>query len=211
MEHLNGTIKNWSKSNFQIFWGEIAPCDHLVQFYESNHIFLNTLEGFIGDGFLKGENVIIIATPEHISEINARLVSQNFDIEKLTATGAYIAVEVSEAISKFMINDWPDEKLFIEFVNSLLTQAPAASKTRVFGEIVAVLWEQGLHGATVQLEDLWHRFLHTNPFCLYCAYPKSGFTQDFTDSILNICKSHSRIIDGSPRPSTEIYYTPSVL
>ncbi len=81
-----------------------------------------------------------------------------------------------------------------------------SSKVRVFGEIVAVLWDQGLTGATVQLEYLWHRLLNKDPFCLYCAYPKSGFTQNATTSIDTICKAHSKVIDGSARPSTELYY-----
>ena len=116
-------------------------------------------------------------------------------------------MDASAAAAAFMISDWPDETLFESFVSALLARAQTGNrKVRVFGEIVSVLWHQGHTGATVQLETLWHRFQHQNRFCLYCAYPKSGFTQDSNASIEKICNSHSKVIDGDARPSTEVYY-----
>jgi hypothetical protein len=197
----------WDNSNIQVFWGEIAPCDHLVQIYENDIIFLNTLEGFVGDGFLKNESVIVIATPEHIHNLNLRLINQGFDIDALKATDQYILMDASDAAAEFMLGDWPDDKLFTSFVSSLFARAQSGNrKVRVFGEIVSVLWHQGHTGATVQLENLWHRLQHENRFCLYCAYPKSGFTQDSNASLEKICNAHSKVIDGETRPSTEVYY-----
>lgn len=31
--------KDWEKTNMQVFWGEIAPCDHVVQIYENDEVF----------------------------------------------------------------------------------------------------------------------------------------------------------------------------
>ena len=39
----------------EVFWGEISPCEHLVQFYEEDGVFLDTLEGFVGGGLRAGE------------------------------------------------------------------------------------------------------------------------------------------------------------
>ena len=202
---------DWGKSNIQVFWGEIAPCDHMVQFYDNDKVFLNTLEGFAGDGFIRGDSVIVIATPEHLDDLNKRLKSQDFDIASLKSKDQYITLDAHESASQIMVNGWPDENKFTEFVTALMNRAQKhGGKVRVFGEIVAVLWDQGHCGATVQLEKLWHRIQPEKGFSLYCAYPKSGFTQDCTDSIENICLSHSKLIDGVARPSTEIYYKESV-
>src|SRR5688572_3341161 len=152
----------WDQSNIQDFWGEIAPCDHLVQVYENEKVFLNTLEGLAGDGFLKGESVIVIATAEHIQSLNIRLIQQGFDIDKLRVDDQYIELDAREAARQFMVNNWPDETMFHNFVSSLLTRAQKNNrKVRVFGEIVAILWEEGHNGATVQLENLWHGLQHT--------------------------------------------------
>ena len=199
-------IKEWENSNIQVFWGEIAPCDHLIQIYENDKIFLDTLEGFAGAGFLAGDSVVIIATAPHLENLNARLRKQGFNLESLKKRSQYIPLEANETLSKFMVNDWPDERLFRNLVTDILKDATKDNrKVRAFGEMVAVLWEKGLNGATVQLEHLWCD-LHKGDFTLYCAYPKNGFTQSALDSIETICKTHTKIIDGYPRPATEIYY-----
>ncbi len=53
-----------------------------------------------------------------------------------------------------LVNNWPDENLFFEFITTLLKRVQQNNrKVRAFGEMVAVLWEQGFNGATVQLEN----------------------------------------------------------
>ena len=199
--------ETWETSNLQVFWGEIAPCDHIVQIYENDHLFLDALEGFIGSGFLAEDAVIIIATNEHRVEIQRRLATQGFNVGALMARDQFIVLDAEETLSKFMINNWPDETLFVETIMSLLQRVRKTNyKIRAFGEMVALLWQQGFNGATVQLESLWNKLHKQNEFTLFCAYPKIGFTQDMHASMNKICCEHNKIIDGSPRPSTEIYY-----
>ena len=31
----------------KVFWGEMSPCDHLVQIYQDDEILLDSLEGFV--------------------------------------------------------------------------------------------------------------------------------------------------------------------
>jgi hypothetical protein len=61
-------------------------------------------------------------------------------------------------------------------------------------KMVDRLWGQGLSGATVQLERLWHALCRQEGFSLFCAYPKSGFTQNAEESIREICEAHSRVL-----------------
>jgi hypothetical protein len=201
------TSEYWQSSSLQVFWGELAPCDHIVQIYENDKIFLDSLEGFVGSGLLAGDAVIIIATTEHLVAIEKRLKKQGFNMDKLASSDQYIGLDADETLSKFMVNDWPDEDLFMELVTTLFKRAQQNNrKVRAFGEMVALLWKQGLNGATVQLENLWTRFQKKDEFTLFCAYPKVGFTQDMHASMDLICCQHSKVIDGGPRPSTEIYY-----
>lgn len=209
MADINNGI--WKRSNLQVFWGEIAPCDHIVQIYENDNTFLDSLEGFIGSGLIAGDCIIIIATDKHLQAIDTRLRHQGFNMDLLIERDQYIGIEASELLSKFMVNNWPDEVLFYESISSLLKRAQQQKrKIRAFGEMVALLWEQGLNGATVHLESLWNQVQKKNEFTLFCAYPKIGFTQDINTSINMICCEHNKIIDGSPRPSTEIYYKTAI-
>jgi hypothetical protein len=40
-------------SQARIFWGEIAPNEHIAHFYDDNEVFLATLAGFIAQGLAK--------------------------------------------------------------------------------------------------------------------------------------------------------------
>ena len=207
MESLHTEITDWKTTNMQVFWGEIAPCDHLVQIYENDKIFLDTLEGFTGSGFLADETVVIIATPGHLEALNERLFSQGFDVNKLITTNQYVPIDAHNLLSVFLVDDKIDEKVFNSFISGLIDHARLRNgKVRAFGEMVAILWERGLYAATIQLEKLWNQLHAKSEFTLFCAYPRIGFTQSAGESIDTICKQHAKVIDGHARPTTEIYY-----
>lgn len=177
-----------------IFWGEIAPCEHLVQIYAEQGVFLDSLEGFVAGGLLASEGVIVIATKAHLIALEQRLWVRGLDLSAARERDQYIPLDATEALSKFLVRGWPDEGLFEQFVREMLGRAGKdGRRVRAFGEMVAVLWARGQSGATIQLEHLWHRFCHSKAFSLFCAYPRSGFTQDADASIREICAAHSRV------------------
>jgi hypothetical protein len=179
----------------EVFWGEIAPREHLVQFYEDEQVFLDTLEGYVGGGLKAGDSIILIAVATHIKALEERLKANGLDVEAARSQNQYIAEEAEEVLAKFMANSWPDEELFIKVITELLGRARSYSpKVRAFGEMVAVLWARGDTGATVRLEYLWHNLCQTERFSLFCAYPRVGFTQDSTESLNEICAAHSKVI-----------------
>ncbi len=196
-----GNVSDWQRNKTNIFWGEMAPCEHAVQIYENDGAFLEVLEEFVSGGLQMGESVIVIATPAHRDALEDRLCQQGLDLEAARSQDQYIPLDAEEALSKFMVNGWPDETLFKQLVNQLLVRARKNGQVRAFGEMVALLWAKGQNAATVGLEHLWSRFCEEEAFCLFCAYPKSGFTRDADASIREICTTHSRVIASSnPAP-----------
>ena len=156
---------------------------------------MDFLEGFVAGGLVAGDAVIIMGTPVHLVSLEARLAKRGINLFEALAADQYIALEAEKALSKFMRNGWPKEYLFRKLVTMLLGRAKAGGRSvRAFGEMVAILWAQGNNGATIQLEHMWHRLCHEEMFSLFCAYPKSGFTQDESISIKEICDTHSRIV-----------------
>ncbi|CAN5851109.1 hypothetical protein BH11BAC7_BH11BAC7_32710 [soil metagenome] len=198
----------WEQCSTHAFWGEIAPCNHLLQIYENDDVVLNSLEGFVSSGFTTGESVIIIAAQEHLEALNTRLKSRNVNVAAFIANDQYIPLNANEVLAKFMVNNWPDEALFNETVRKIVFCARGNSNrpVRAYGEMVAILWGQGHSGATVQLEHLWNKFCETEIFCLFCAYPKAGFTQRAEEPIHHICSSHSKVIAGDVQSMTEVFY-----
>jgi hypothetical protein len=200
-------LRNWQRNPTEIFWGEIAPCNHILQIYESDTVFLDTLAGFVGNGINAGDCCIVIATEAHLLSLEARLKEYGIYIETLLSDNRYIPLSAEDTLAKFMVNGWPDETLFMQTVSELFKTARKQNRrVRAFGEMVAILWAQGHNGATVQLEDLWNKFCQKEEFCLFCAYPKSGFTGDINNSIAHICGAHSKMIGGSEKQLTEVFY-----
>ena len=175
------------------FWGEIAPCEHLVQIYQDDRSFLDALTGFVAGGICAGDSVIVIGTPPHVRSLEDRLRTQGIDLDAARSFRQYVALDAEEVLARFMVNDWPDEDRFEAVVTDLLNRV-SRGRVRAFGEMVALLWARGHAAATVRLEHLWHRLCQQKAFSLFCAYPQIGFTQDPDSSIKEICAAHSKTL-----------------
>ena len=176
------------------FWAEISACDHFVQIYEHDDVFMDTLVGYIAGGLRAGQGVIVIATPEHRQALDERLVAMGLDLTDARERDQFISVDAQETLTKFAADGWPDEKLFTEVVADLLRRAGGnGRRIRAFGEMVALLWAKGHAGGTVRLEHLWHRFCAQESFSLFCAYPKIGFTEHPKESLARVCELHSKV------------------
>jgi hypothetical protein len=206
MEALKLNSEGWIKTSDHVFWGEIAPCEHVVQIYEDDEAFLDLLTGFISGALRAGESVVVIATAMHLESLDKRLEELEIPISRLALKHQYIRLDAEKTLAKFMVNDWPDQNLFNQVVSELLVQAKGnGRKVRAFGEMVAILWAKGQVGATVRLEQLWNMFCETEAFCLFCAYPKNGFTQDASESLMHICTAHSKMVEGG-KSGKDLFY-----
>jgi hypothetical protein len=198
---------SWTHVKADIFWGEVAPCDHVIQIYESDEVFIDALAGFIGNGINMGECCVVIATAVHLETLKLRLESHGIRVDALIEDNRYFPLVAEDVLSTFMVDGWPDEALFMQSVSTILSLARKTNRrVRAFGEMVAILWAQGHSGATVRLEHLWNKFCSKETLCLFCAYPKAGFTNDIHSSFDHICAEHSKMISGSDMQVTDIYY-----
>jgi len=198
----------WQRSDAANFWRTVAPSDHVVQIYENDAIFLDALAGFTGGGINAGDCVIVIGTKAHLKALEDKLRSYGVHVDVLVSENRYIALDAEETLSRFMVNEWPDEELFMQTVSAIMAKAQRNNRhVRAFGEMVALLLAKGQKRATVQLEHLWNKFCEHASFCLFCAYPKSAFAQDLNNSMLHICGTHTKMIRGTEESLKEVYYT----
>jgi hypothetical protein len=206
---MNQTVETngWELCKADVFWGEIAPCDHVLQIYETEGVFLDTLSGFVGGGINAGDCCIVIATGAHLTALENRLASYGIHVHDLISENRYIPLNAEETLAKFMVNGWPDADLFNKTITEVIGRNNGSGRRiRAFGEMVAILWAEGNNGATVQLEHLWNKFCEKQSLCLFCAYPKSGFTDDINNSVMHVCNSHSKMITGTQNKLTELTY-----
>jgi hypothetical protein len=174
--------------------------DHAVVFYHDNE-----LAGLVGSYLLGAINdggvAVIVATPEHRLWVNAWLMQAGLDLSTVTSNGSYIVLDARQTINRFVLGDWPDAAAFWSTMSPVLTTASRRKRpVRVFGEMVALLWEAGLVEPAIELEALWNEMTKRYEFSLVCAYPLGLVTPDeHSDALTQVCAAHSRAA-GLPEP-----------
>jgi len=197
---------SWMQSKASAFWDDIAPTDHVIQLYENDHILIDALAGFVGSGINAGDSCVVIATRAHINALNERLREHGIHLQALIEDGRYIPLDAEQTLASFMVDGKINKSLFMEQAASLMARARQNNRrVRAFGEMVALLWEQGNKAATIELEQLWNEYCSEEPFCIFCAYPKSSFKSVDTP-LVHICGAHSKIITGAASQLTDVYY-----
>jgi hypothetical protein len=190
-----GTVSTLPTADAHVFWAEMSPCEHVVQIYGDDRVFLDGLEGFVGNGLRNGEAAIVIATATHLHGLEKRLRQNGVDVERARAEKRFISRLAEDVLAQFMVDEWPDETRFLAEMENLIALARGDNqrKVRAFGEMVAILWARGHHAATIHLELLWTKVLAAEKFPLFCAYPRDTFAKNATESIVEICRIHSRV------------------
>jgi hypothetical protein len=87
------------------------------------------------------------------------LQAHGWDIAAAIQKGSYISLEVSDTLSKFMVDDWPDSARFAKVVGDLIKGAVKAAegtdRRAACGECGPALWAQGKAEAAIQVGHLW--------------------------------------------------------
>ena len=79
---------------------------------------------------------------------------------------------------------------------------------RLFGEMVALLWDDGLIAGAIELEARWNDLARRHSFALFCAYAMSSLeTTGDLAAAKQVCDQHSGVFalpaDGSVDPIDE--------
>jgi signal transduction histidine kinase len=180
----------------------IAPpvrYSHSAQFYRDDAYLIDELSRYIGTALIAGESSVVIATKAHRESLAKQLRSRGLEITLAIEQGRYVALDAAETMARFMRDGWPDAALFTEVADSILRPLAAAAGAHphisAFGEMVALLWEQGNSEGAVRLEQLWNEVLRIYPMSLRCAYPIHNFDRELHgDSLLEICAEHNHVI-----------------
>ena len=165
-------------------WGDLGTSDHVVLVYEADAHLVDAVSRFVSTGLAAGEAAIVVATPPHREQLDARLRAHGVDLATACAQGQYIALDAAETLAQFMVDGWPDAQRFADVVGDIIARAGSRyPHVRVFGEMVALLWAAGHGDAALQLEALWHDL--TQDLCL--------------PAVVRI--PHTRLCQGSTRPA----------
>jgi signal transduction histidine kinase len=172
--------------------------EHLVQFYENDDYLIN----LVGEYLAEGEKGIVIMTPPHIEMLKEYISNSPLPYE-------LIMLDAQETLDKFMENGLPVMEKFYSVIGGLISTTLKDMQTvnlKTYGEMVALLWENGNQSGAIALEELWNELQNVYKFTLLCAYPIHGFNGDsHSQPFLDICKTHTKVLpsEAYSRLSTE--------
>ncbi|HEX8605738.1 MAG TPA: ATP-binding protein [Pseudoduganella sp.] len=166
---------------------------HFVRFYQDEAALLAEVAEFLDRGLRGGGVGIVIATHDHLCALRQQLAGLGaLQGRRGWFPGELVMLEAADALARFMVDGWPDERRFEQAIGTVVRQAAAAGKpVHAFGEMVALLCAQGLYDAAVRLEQLWNALREECRFALFCAYPWQLFPSgEQAAAFQRICSEH---------------------
>jgi anti-sigma regulatory factor (Ser/Thr protein kinase) len=138
---------------------------------------------------------VIAATSAHARAFADVVAASGIDVGEAFRTGKLIAIDAGEVSSRLMEAGALDQELFDALVGRVVRRAAERGEpVRVFGEIVALLWDAGHVGAAVELEALWNGLRRQVAFSLLCAYRAELVTGDeHVQALSDVCRLHSSV------------------
>jgi hypothetical protein len=167
---------------------------HAVRFYESKESLCRTVAEFLGEGLALAQPALVIATRVHRAALLSELRSRHFDVDKTEAAGDLLLLDAREMMSTFIVDGMPDATLFNTHVPAAIDRLCRGRKDctiRAYGEMVDVLWQDGMTAAAIRLEILWNQLATTHDFSLLCGYAMGSFYKDV--GMRDVCAQHSHV------------------
>jgi hypothetical protein len=177
-----------------------AVCSHAVEFYEDRAKFLDRLSDFIRSAINSGGACLVIATEANRQGLAQRLRASGLDLSRAVQKSQYLLLDAEATLARFMIDGWPDREAFFASIEPQLMHAknslgPDVKFPVAFGEMVALLWNDGNRDAALRLEQLWNELARAHDFALRCAYPRECFASQIDqDYMTRICAEHSHVL-----------------
>jgi len=179
--------------------------EHFVQFYDDERLILEGVDAFIRGGLADGAGAIVIATAPHLEELERQWTAQGVDVEAARRGRHYVPLEARETLARIVVDGRPDAGLFAAVVEPIVAEVAGRQRRVVaFGEMVSLLWEQGRHGAAVQLEVLWNDLALRHDFELLCAYRLPAGADVPSEMLLKVCTEHTRVVPSDRVAAPEL-------
>jgi hypothetical protein len=190
---------------------EYLDIGHVVQFYAHEEELADRVAGYLLEA-LQGEGVaVVIATAAHRRAFEGRLARAGVDLAAVARDGTYLAVDAGDTLRALMAGGRLDGEAFDRVVGGLIRGAERRAgdrPVRAYGEMVAVLWDDGLVNAAVELEERWDSLGRRHSFSLFCSYPASSMNRGgHPEAFAEVCRLHRSVVGGWPAPAALVDLT----
>jgi len=176
-----------------------AQRGHVVQFYAREWELAAGVGEYLAEALDAGCAVVVVATRAHRLAFESYLAGVDANVAAARADGRYHAIDAAALLRRFAGAGQVDPASFEAEVGQVIRAAGAGGRpVRLYGEMVALLWEAGQLNAALELEGLWNDLARDIPFGLYCGYPEAPATgADQRAALAEVCRLHAAVV-GTP-------------
>jgi hypothetical protein len=176
--------------------GHAAP-EHVVQLFEDIESRAEAVAGFLHQGWVRGNSLLVAARPDTWSLVSYRLIERGCALEEAIASGRLALLDAGTTLSAIVRNGYLVPERFGSIIAPVVARLCGRSRRPVqaYGELVDVLAGQGELGAAKRLEELWNGLRTKYPLALLCGYTAGHFGDPQTaTSLRHICEQHDRVV-----------------
>lgn len=156
-------------------WISNPQNNHIVGYYDSQIDLINSLISYLSASMEENGICIIITRPLIFRQLQSSFIRNHIDTN-LNNNHSYFLYNAESLLEEFIVDGKLDRDRFHFIIGRLIESSVNTGKNvRVYGDMVATLWERGDEDAAMELEELWNDLIDSYSFSLYCAYPKSLF------------------------------------
>jgi MEDS: MEthanogen/methylotroph, DcmR Sensory domain len=150
---------------------EAPPGRHLAQLHRDAGTFTESVFTFLEAGIRRGQGVVIIATPDNLERLSARLAQSKLDPRALQSADQLAMTDASAVVGQTRSNGSPQWARFRNALSVILdrVQNPIQG-TRIYTEMSSVLWSEGNVEGAIHVEELWNTLIKARHLSLYCGY-----------------------------------------
>ena len=175
--------------------------DHVVQFYERDAELAHNVGRYLIDGLRAGAASIVIATEAHRDAFVAEIAAAGLDPAQECRDRSLVLLDAAETVALLTRDGEVDGDAFRAVIGPLVRDASNGRRpVLAYGEMVALLWEEGNVVAAIELEKAWNDLSLEFSFTLVCGYSSESVTTDGLGQALEqVCHLHSSVVN-SPVP-----------
>lgn len=176
-----------------------APVNrHCAQLHRDAQALTDAITLYVQTGLRRCNSVVVIASPVHTQLFLTRLRADGLDPGRFLKSGQLELHDAELTLRKFMRNDMPDWEDFRRAMAAILERVRAFGRgtTRVYVEMVNLLWQEGKQEAGIRLEEYWNELARLYPFSLFCGFMLDvHHDQAYNGPLEEIGRTHSDILE----------------
>jgi anti-sigma regulatory factor (Ser/Thr protein kinase) len=171
------------------------PFEHIVDLYTRSEDLVSGVAGYLASALIGGGAAIVVATETHRVAFADELWLHGVDVDAARKDSQLIELDAADTLASISPHGSLDGSAFRTVIGGLIDGVGADHRpVHVYGEMVALLWDEGQLSAALDLEVCWNELAHQAQFSLYCSYPQHLVDgEDHAADRAAMCALHSEV------------------